>query len=361
MKAFFNAWLLPGFVFMAVVIGGGYSTGRELVEFFGSAGPVGGLLGMLVTVIVWSAVLAISFELVRMTKSYDYQSFCKVLLGRAGFLFEPAYFLLLLVVLAVIGAAAGEIGFDTFGWPKLAGTLLLMALIALLVFFGSGVVEKVLAVWAFLLYALYVAIIAWGGLAFGERISATFAATPVTKGWFVSGLSYAAYNLAAMPAVYFTLRHATTRREAIGAGLLAGPIAMLPGIALFITMMAFYPAIQTEAVPTNYLLGQFGAPWFQGLFQVILFGIMVKTGTALLHAINERVAKSYQDRGSEMPRILRPAISLTVLVISVFAASAIGLVDLIAKGYTWLAYFFIVVLILPVLTLGSWKVWRGWA
>src|ERR1044071_974209 len=65
----FNTYLLPGLVFMAVVIGGGYSTGRELIEFFGAVGPVGGLLGMLVTMLVWSAVLAISFELVRTTPS----------------------------------------------------------------------------------------------------------------------------------------------------------------------------------------------------------------------------------------------------------------------------------------------------
>src|ERR1051325_9755722 len=116
-----KAYFLPGLVFMAVVIGGGYSTGRELIEFFGAVGPRGGLLGMLVTMIVWSAVLAISFELVRQTRSYDYRSFFIVLLGRGWFLFEIAYFALLILVLAVIGAAAGEIAHASFGWPTIAG------------------------------------------------------------------------------------------------------------------------------------------------------------------------------------------------------------------------------------------------
>ena len=31
---FFKKHLLPGFIFQSVVIGGGYGTGRELVEFF---------------------------------------------------------------------------------------------------------------------------------------------------------------------------------------------------------------------------------------------------------------------------------------------------------------------------------------
>ena len=38
----FQRWLLPGFLFQSVIIGGGYATGRELVEFFLSAGPLGG-------------------------------------------------------------------------------------------------------------------------------------------------------------------------------------------------------------------------------------------------------------------------------------------------------------------------------
>ena len=39
--------LIPGLVFQGIVIGGGYSTGRELVEFFLTSGPLGALLGML--------------------------------------------------------------------------------------------------------------------------------------------------------------------------------------------------------------------------------------------------------------------------------------------------------------------------
>ena len=42
MGDFFKRYLLPGFVFEAAVIGGGYATGRELVEFFLPAGPLGG-------------------------------------------------------------------------------------------------------------------------------------------------------------------------------------------------------------------------------------------------------------------------------------------------------------------------------
>ena len=41
----FQRFLLPGLAFKAVVIGGGYATGRELAEFFLPSGPWGGLAG----------------------------------------------------------------------------------------------------------------------------------------------------------------------------------------------------------------------------------------------------------------------------------------------------------------------------
>ena len=40
------------------------------------------------------------------------------------------------------------------------------------------------------------------------------------------------------------------------------------------------------------------------------------------------------------------------MLLSVFAASAVGLVGLIAKGYGLLTYAFIALLVLPVLTIG---------
>jgi uncharacterized membrane protein YkvI len=47
------------------------------------------------------------------------------------------------------------------------------------------------------------------------------------------------------------------------------------------------------------------------------------------------------------------------MVISVYAAGAIGLVNLIAKGYGWLTYAFIALLIVPVLTIGVWRITGG--
>jgi uncharacterized membrane protein YkvI len=358
MNDFFRRYLLPGFVFESAVIAGGYATGRELVQFFLPAGPWGGLLGMIVAMLFWSAVLMVSFELARMAKAYDYRSFFKLLLGPGWFLFEIAYFLLIIIVFAVMGAAAGEIAHNLFGVPKLVGSLAMIVATGAMVFYNSNVIEKFLALSVGYLYLVYIVFFIWSFVAFGDRIEAAFASQPVGHGWFKAGITYAGYNVATVPAVLFCIRHLTRRREALIAGFLGGPLGMLPGIAFYIAMVGYYDQIANVTLPSAFLLGKFGAPWFEWAFQVAVLLTLVDTGVPILHAINERVAKVYEERGRPMPRAMRPALAITVMLISVYAASAIGLIALIEKGYGWLTYAFIVLLIIPVLTIGVWRITR---
>jgi uncharacterized membrane protein YkvI len=358
MNDFFRRYLLPGFVFESAVIAGGYATGRELVQFFLPAGPWGGLLGMIVSMLFWSAVLMVSFELARIAKAYDYRSFFKLLLGPGWFLFEIAYFLLIVIVFAVMGAAAGEITHNLFGLPRLIGSMAMIAATGLMVFYSSAAIEKFLALSVGYLYLVYIVFFIWSLIAFGDRIEAAFASEPVGDGWFKAGITYAGYNVATVPAVLFCIRHLTRRREALVAGFLAGPLGMLPGVVFFIAMIGYQDQIANVALPSAFLLDKLGAPWFSYAFQLAVLLTLVDTGVPILHAINERVAKVYEERGRPMPRAMRPALAITVMVISVYAASAIGLVTLIEKGYGWLTYAFIVLLIIPVLTIGIWRITR---
>ena len=349
---FFRRYLLPGLVFEAAVIGGGYATGRELVEFFLPAGPAGGLLGMVVTMLLWGLVLAVSFELARRARTFDYRSFFKLLLGRGWFLYEIAYLLLIVVVIAVMGAAAGEICHDLFAAPKLVGSLLMIAATGVVLFQRNATVEKFLSLSVGYLYLVFAILVIWCLAAFGPRISAGLAAEPVGSRWFLAGLTYAGYNVATIPAVLYCARHFSRPREAVVAGLLAGPVGMLPGVAFYIAMVGFHDEIRTVALPAAFLLDKLAAPWFTWAFQIAVLLTLVDTGVAMLQGINERVAATYAERQRPMPRALRPALAVGIMVAAVFAADAAGLVTLIARGYGALTYAFIALVILPVLTVG---------
>ncbi len=354
----FQRYLLPGFVFQAAVIAGGYATGRELVEFFLPAGPWGGLLGMAVSMLVWSAVLMVSFELARVGRAFDYRAFFRLLLGRGWFAFEIGYVLLMLVIMAVMGAAAGEIAFSLFGLPRLAGSLAMIAATGVMLFFGTAAIEKFLVASVGYLYLVYCVFVAWCVVAFGDRIGASFAPATVGEGWFEAGVTYAGYNVATIPAVLFCVRHFGRRREALAAGALAGPLGMLPGVAFYIAMMGYPHEIAGQALPSAVLLAKLQAPWFEWAFQIAVMLTLVDTGVALLHAINERVANAWEERRRLMPRSLRPALAVGVMLVAVYAATAVGLVDLIAKGYGTLTWYFLAIYVLPLMTWGLWLLWR---
>ncbi len=355
----FKRYFLPGFVFQSVVIAGGYGTGRELAEFFLMVGPLGGLLAMvLVSTVVWSAVSAASFELARVYRCYDYRSFFRCLLGRGWFLYELCYFGLMLIVLAVIAAAAGSILEASFGLPYATGVIAIMAAVGFLAFRGTAVIEKFFAGWSFVLYAIYIVFFVWCFVRFGPAIKAGFSAEPLGTDWIVAGVKYAAYNLALIPAILFTVRHTTTRREAVGAGLLAGPIAMFPALLFYTAMVGQYPQILDETVPANFLLEILGSRAFQLAFQIVLFGTLVETGTGMIHALNERLATRFHERGIELPPYARPVIAVVLLTVGALVAS-FGLINLIAKGYGTLTWLFLLVFVVPVLTLGIRKIRMG--
>ncbi len=357
-NSIFQRIWLPGFLFQSVIIGGGYATGRELVEFFLSAGPVGGLLGMLVATVMFSVICAICFELARMVKSYNYRSFFHHLLGKGWFLYEIAYFILGLLVLAVIGAAAGELVSEHLGMQNTLGTVILMMLIGLLVFWGTAVIEKVLAGWSFLLYGTYTVFVAWYLWNYGSDLAINMTEAPIGSNWFGQGFTYVGYNIASLPVILFCVKHMTSRKDALTAGVLAGPLCMIPAVLFFLAMAATYPGILEAAVPADFMMQRLDLTWLKIIFYVVVFGTFVETGTAYIHAVNERIDEVYHEKNKEMPRWLRPAIAFGALSVAVVLAETIGLIDLISKGYGTLTWAFIVIFILPLCTYGVWKVWQ---
>lgn len=359
MVSFFQRYLLPGLIFQSVIIAGGYATGREIVEFFFSSGPIGGLLGMFVAMTIWSVTLAACFELVRVTKSYDYQSYFSQTLGRASILFEITYMLQIILVISIVGAAAGELLSVNYGVASIWGTIFMMVVVGVLVFYGSGLIEKFLSIWSILLYLAYAAFVILCINVFGDKIAMNFTSSAIGEGWFAGGLSYSGYNLATIPAVLFCIRHIKTRKEAVSAGLLAGPIAMIPAIFFFVAMIGFYPEIMEQSLPVNYLLNMLDVPVFKIIFEIILFGTFIETSTALIHSINERIAVVYQHKDKEMPRFMRPVIAFIILFSAIVLATKFGIVNLISEGYGTLTYIFIILIIVPLFTIGLWKIFKA--
>lgn len=355
----FKRWLLPGLGVKAVVIGGGYATGRELAEFFLSNGPWGGLYAILFATLLFSVFCALTFLAARRFQTFDYRSFFKRLLGPAWPLFELSYLLFVVLILAVYGAAAGAIANAVFGAPEWVGTVALAVGIAGVVAFGNKAVERLFRDVSYLLYGVYALFIVLALWKFGERVPGSFESYPQTSGWALSGLTYFGYNIVGAVVILPVLRHLTSDRDAVVAGVISGPLTMLPALLFFIPMVAFYPEVQSATLPSDYLLQRIGIPAFHLLFQAMIFSALLESGTSSVHAINERIDHAWKGhRGKPLSHRARLSIALVVLIGCMFLASRFGLVALIATGYRALAYILLGTFILPLVTVGIWKLTR---
>jgi uncharacterized membrane protein YkvI len=348
-------YVLPGLAFKAVVIGGGYATGRELAEFFLPSGPIGGLLAMLTAVMVWSLVCALTFAFAVRFRLLDYRAFFGRLLGRGWFLFELTYFALVLLILAVFAAASGAVGQALFGWPSLIGAGLLLTAIAVFVALGASAVEPLFKWVSVLLYGTYAAFLSLSLWKFGPMIGAHLRGAP-GPGWFIGGLTYAGYNAVGAVVILPVLRHLRSEREAVLAGLAAGPLAMIPGLFFFLSMIAWYPEVGRSPLPSDFLLLRIGIPIVRLLFQAMIFFALLESGVGVVHAIMERARHALKARtGREPGRWVRGAVAFVALATAVVAAQGIGLVDLIAKGYRFISWALIAIFIVPVIVVSVWR------
>ena len=178
-----------------------------------------------------------------------------------------------------------------------------------------------------------------------SRICAT--AAPWRVG-LLGGLTYASYNVVGAVIILPVLRHLRSTKDALIAGALAGPLAMIPALLFFICMIAYYPQITGETLPSDFLLKRLNFPAFHLLFQLMIFLALLESSTGFVHAINERVALAYGARAGRMlPILARVSITGALLIGSIFLAAQFGLVTLIARGYRVLAYILLVVFVCP--------------
>lgn len=358
-QSVFQRWVLPGFAFKAVVIGGGYATGRELAEFFLPSGLVGGLFGMAAAALLCSLVCAATFAFAFSFSAYDYRTFFKHLLGWGWVAFELGYLCLLLLMLSVFSAAAGAILTALCNAPGFLGSLLLALGIATAAAFGNRSVEAVFKWVSIFLYLTYGLFLAISLTKFGGRIGAALASPEIDRGWFWGGLNYAGYNVVAVAAVLPVVRHMTSRRDAVVAGLLCGPMALTPAALFLLSMAAFYPEIQGVALPSDFILTKLGIPAFHVAFQIMILAALLESGTGGIHAINERLATVMAKRGIAFGPGARMLVGLIFLLAAGLIANRIGLIALIARGYRGLAVLFLVIFVIPVLTFGVWRVCRS--
>jgi uncharacterized membrane protein YkvI len=359
MRRFVRIYLVPGAVLQSVMVGGGYGTGREIVEYFTRFGAGGGMLGIGVAAVSVAVIFALSLEISRAFSAYDYRSFFRVLLGPFWVLYEVLILALIVLVLAVIAAAAGGVIEEELGLPSALGVALVLAMVVLLTFYGRDVVTRMLAYWSLLLYLVFLTYLAVVVAVLGAPMNAALSAFAIADGWFVSGLQYVFYNVTAIPLILFAARGIETRRQAFGAGVIGALVAVLPALFLHLSFVAGGAAVIEAELPVYAMLGHLGIGVLTAAYLVVLFGTFIETGVGDVQGVLERVQAWWIERtGAGLAPRTCALVAAGVMVLAGLLSS-LGVVDLIASGYGTMSWGFLAVYVAPLLTIGIWRIVRS--
>jgi len=287
---------------------------------------------------------------------YDYRRFLRALLGRGWFAYELCFMVLLVIVLAVTGAAAGRVLAETFGIEPLSGTLAMLAAVVACNFFGRRLVAMTLTAGAL---ALSSGLLAYGVLvwrAADAAILETFRAAPDVGDWVTDAAKFTMYNSALVPVLLYATTAIERRGQAVVSALCAACAGVLPALVLHLSFMAHYPAITAEAVPAYWMMTRYASQAFLLVYVGLLFMTIVQTGVGVLQGLNERLdAWRLETSQRVFPPVFHAVVAGMVTVLSL-VMSRFGIIDLIAKGYGTLAWGFLVVFTLPLLTVGLWRI-----
>jgi len=277
-------------LYAGAVIGAGFASGQEILQFFVLFGPRA-LLGTLLVAALFAYLGAVVLGTATGLQSTSYRGVIDRFLGcRLGAVMDLVSMVVLFGGLGLMLAGSGAVAQQQFGLPPAVGVLGLAALTSLVIYRGLvGVIEvnvlivpvKVLTVALICLCALL------GGQ--GSPGEAVEKAAPGGGCWWLAAILYVSYNLIILVAVLASVGR-TIPRVAGMAGALAGGL-MLGGTAALMTaaLAAHLPETGTAQVPMLYLAGMIH-PALAGIASVVIWLAIFTTAVAEAHGLAARLA-----------------------------------------------------------------------
>ena len=363
----FGKFVLPGIILQSVMIGGGYATGREIVEYGAKYGALGWLSG-LGTFLGFAVIAALTYELIRLTKAYDFKTFMKTIGGPLWIVFDIVYLLFMVVIIAVMASATGNIVEQTLGLNYWVGVVAITVVVAILNFYGSRLIERFETLGTVALYAGYIIFSVLVIGTFGKNISTVFAnhdtsfiGGSVSAGkalW--SGVLYCAYNLVVMPATFFTIERQTRRVESVVSGIIGGVLATIPWFMTYFAVMCFYPNpdVLGASVPWLAMMQGTAGPVVIAIFGIVMGWTLIETSTGIIHAALERVNNGLKEAHKPPMTGKQQAILTIIVLVGSMVLSKVGIIDLIATVYNALSYAFLAIYVLPLITVGVYKIFK---
>lgn len=319
--------------FVGIVVGAGFASGQEAIQFFVAFGPWG-----VVGAVIASMLISISGMIVMRFGSYwlaqEHTAVLNEVTGKPlAWLLDIGVMLTLFSVGFVMFAGAGANLQQQFGLPLWVGSILMFVLTVATGFLDIDKVSAVIGactpfIIVFILLATVYAVLH----APADLHSLDAATAEVQTGlpnWWVSSLNYVGFNLivGASMAIVIGGSNADTRAAGIG-GLLGGLIFSLLVLCLVVSLWFMLPEVGHEAMPTLALVNRIH-PWLGLGMALVIYAMIYNTAIGMFYSMSRRATAS-------RPHLFRKAY-IAFCVIGL-VLSTVGFKDLVSFLYPLLGY-----------------------
>lgn len=280
---------------VAFLIGSGFATGQEILQYYTAYG-YWGVFGTGLLVLALMTFVAVEFFTVGQARKFERPSlifhyYC----GRhLGTFFD--YFSVLFVFLSftVMVAGAGAVFQEHYGLSKYAGGIGLAVAVGISVWFGLkslvDVIGKIGPVIVVIAIALGIIGIAHnpGGISEGHALLPELGLTSASTNWFMSGLSYVGFCMLWLAAFLTALGKTTrSRREAAAGGMAGAVIFSVACMVVGLGLLANVTHVGGTEIPMLILAGDISPALAAGISVMILAGIYT-TAVPLLWTVSSR-------------------------------------------------------------------------
>lgn len=286
---------------IAFLIGSGFASGQEILQFFTVYGYKG-IIGSLLALVLFSVVSAILVKYGFKNKNFEIPEAYRHYLGKVFGTFMNWYtpFFCFLIGIVMISGAGATMN-QYFGVNPLVGTIGMTLLVLCTAMLGLNKLVDIISLLgpltiAFTLFiALYTLVFNPGSFSTAENVLANAEALPFGAGsssnfWFLGGALFVAYNIVAgVPFITTLGKDIKSKKEAIWSGAIAGIGLMGTALALNLAMLAHVGELLTVEVPVLYL-AQLISPTVGFIFTFILLEEIFSTSAPMLWTVVDTVA-----------------------------------------------------------------------
>jgi uncharacterized membrane protein YkvI len=356
------------FIWFTTHFGGGFASGAQIYTYYVKYGIY--CLFMPALAMLYNAVFfAYCLRFARKHEVYDYRSYNNAFYGRFAPVFSNLFEVLYLCVMCVAPAVAFATGGATLssltGMPYLLCTLVIGLFIFLVAIFGTDLVRKVATVLSVCIIAglliVYIPNIISGSSAIAQSVQEMSAQpAPFGKACYAAFL-YGTFQLSNV-AVF--VQHAKSFEKpndaikSMGIGWIINALLMIM-VVLGLLSVSSDPEIAQQSIPTLFMVQKgVGKAVLTPLISILIILGAVSTAVNMVAAMVKRVdsgmnqlssaeKKAGKDKNKDKKITSRQILIALICCIVDFGIAQFGLLTLIQKAYSGLAYLAIPVILIP--------------